>query len=202
MTTLATVPRPISPAPAYDDDAYHLIRRVAAGDVTAFVDLYEWFAPGLIRYLEPRLGQPELAEEVCQDVLLVVWQKAAQFEPRSRLSTWIFGIARRLAWKARSRQAAHDTEPLSAAPEEAGVEGPEIDFDRQADYYLVWQMVAALPPVLRQTVTLRYEHEYTYREIADEMGCATDTVKVRLSQSRRRLVASLRRSERSDGMLV
>ena len=61
-----------------EDDA--LIRRVADGDREAFETLYQRYAPRLRRYLYAQLGQTEIAEEVCHDVMLIVWQSAGCFQ--------------------------------------------------------------------------------------------------------------------------
>ena len=138
----------------------------------------------------------ELAEEVCQDVLLVVWNKSAQFQSLAPLSSWIFGIAHRLVRKTRSRRgnSANEVSPMAETDTEA--ESPEACLCRQSHQYGVAQAVAALPPVLRQTITLRYYHDYTYQEIAARMGCAEATVKDRLRQAKRCLAATLRHPER------
>ena len=47
----------------------------------------------------------ELAEEVVNDTMMTVWRKAMDFEGRSKVSTWILGIAYRTAIKARRRSA-------------------------------------------------------------------------------------------------
>lgn len=178
-----------------DAKAYALIGRVAAGDSVAFETLYRHYTPRLLRYLLSRLGQVELAEEVCQDVWLVVWKQAPHYQARAPFSAWLFEIARRLVCKARSCRVppAIDSPPRAETATEA--ESPEATLGRQTDHRRVAQAVAALPPVLRHTIRLRYEHNYTYRQIAAQMGCAEDTVKHRLRQSRRRLAVSLRRNE-------
>ena len=148
-------------------------------------------------YLQPRLDQPELAEEVCHDVLLVVWEQAAQFDPDSRFSTWLFGIARRLVWKAYRRAVTQAAPPSPAPDDQVDEEHPEVALCRQASRQAVTQAVAALPPVLRQTIRLRYYREYVYQDIAAQMACSEHAVARRLWQARRRLSASLRLIERS-----
>ena len=78
-----------------DEDDVQLIQRVADGDSLAFERLYYRYRPRLVAYLTQRLKTPELVDEVCSEVLMVVWQKAAAFSLGARLSTWIFGIALR-----------------------------------------------------------------------------------------------------------
>ena len=77
------------------EDAEHLrlLQRVAVKDRMAFEQLYAQFYPKLTRYLSRMMRRPELVEEVVSDTLFVVWEKAAQFQGRSKVGTWITGIA-------------------------------------------------------------------------------------------------------------
>jgi RNA polymerase sigma-70 factor (ECF subfamily) len=77
-----------------------LLRRIAGGDRAAFHDLFEAYYRRLSRFCTRLLNDPQLVEEVVNDTLMVAWRKAESFSARSRVSTWIFGIAYRLAMKA------------------------------------------------------------------------------------------------------
>ena len=57
-----------------------LLHRVAVQDRQAFEILYRQYAPRLYRYLSKFIPQPDLIEEVLDDVMMVVWQKAACFD--------------------------------------------------------------------------------------------------------------------------
>ena len=185
-----------------DVEADALLRRVAGGDVLAFETLHRHYTPRLMGYLLPRLEHRHLAEEVCQDVWMVVWQQASQFRFDSRFSTWLLGIAQRLVWKARTRRVNVVSEALPMLQGETEVESPETVFTGQHHDQQVASAVAALPPVLGQTITLHYHQDLTYREIGAQMGCSSETVKVRLQQARRRLGAKLRQAERPLAMAV
>ncbi|MCB1693307.1 MAG: hypothetical protein KDI19_11110, partial [Pseudomonadales bacterium] len=70
-----------------------LLERVATRDKVAFERLYARYYSQLSRYLARLLRRPELVEEIVNDTLFVVWEKADRFEGRSKVSTWITGIA-------------------------------------------------------------------------------------------------------------
>ena len=64
-------------------------------DKSAFNDIFYYFAPKIIGYLVGSGSQREVAEEIAQEVLSTVWQKANQFDyKKGNVSTWIFTIAR------------------------------------------------------------------------------------------------------------
>ena len=62
---------------------------------SAFNDIFDYFAPRVIGYLVGSGSQKEIAEEIAQEVLSMVWQKASQFDyKKGNVNTWVFTIAR------------------------------------------------------------------------------------------------------------
>jgi Sigma-70 region 2 len=74
------------------DDA-ELIRRVAARDKEAFEFLYKRYAPRVYRHLAERVRDKEMLEEMLDDVMLVVWQTASQYDSNCSIADWILAIA-------------------------------------------------------------------------------------------------------------
>lgn len=88
-----------------------LVECVARGDLAAFEQLHGRFFKPVFGFALRIIGNFEAAEEVASNTLLVIWWQAARFERRSRVSTWVFGIAYRLALKSRAnflRHGRHD----------------------------------------------------------------------------------------------
>lgn len=182
--------RPEAPAPARAPagEALELallegIRRGRRGD---FDTLYRLYHPRLSRFLAHMLRQADLLEEVLNDTLLVVWQRADSFDGRSKLSTWIFGIAYRKGLKALSRQdlPVEDDEAEEAA--DTGP-GPEQHLGRAQVRDRLREAMAELSPEHRAVVELCYFHDMAYAEIAEVVGCPAETVKTRMFYARRRL---------------
>ena len=92
-----------------------LVGRVAAGDRHAFEMLYRAYFPRLARFLQRMTRSVPLIEEIVNDTLLVVWQKAATFDGSCKVSTWVFAIAYRKACKALHAL----DEPLEASADES-----------------------------------------------------------------------------------
>src|SRR6202171_3467948 len=76
-----------------------LLRDVARGDRRALDALYLGYHRRLARFLARIVPQYETVEEIINDTFLVVWQRAKEFRGASRVSTWIIGIAYRIALK-------------------------------------------------------------------------------------------------------
>jgi RNA polymerase sigma-70 factor (ECF subfamily) len=168
------------------DDEAQLISRIRAKDMEAFEALYRSYSPRLTRFLFKLVRRPQMVEEVMNDTLMVVWDRADSFNGASRLSTWIFGIAYRKALKALR---SHD-DPVEDrwAEERVSLEAsPEDEFGRQRAQALLMRAIGELSPEHRAVVEFTYFHEMGYREIAEIMGCPVDTVKTRMFHARRQL---------------
>jgi RNA polymerase sigma-70 factor (ECF subfamily) len=163
-----------------------LIARVSGGDRQAFEELYRKYQVRLARFLGNLVRHPQLVEEVLDDTLMVVWERAAGFKGESKLSTWIFAIAYRKAMKALRR---HDApvEDHDAGNRASPDDSPEQAFGRTRLRDLLREAMAELSPEHRTVVELTYFNELGYREIAEIMGCPVDTVKTRMFYARRHL---------------
>ena len=177
--------RPRAPRNSRENDD-RLMEGVRARDVTAFEELYRGYHARLTRFLLKLIHRPQMVEEVLNDTLMVVWDRADSFNGASKLSTWIFAIAYRKAMKALRRQdepledkRAEERMSLDATPEE------ELGFDRRR--VLLMKAIAELSPEHRAVVDFTYFQEMGYREIASIMGCPVDTVKTRMFHARRHL---------------
>ena len=163
-----------------------LIARVGRGDGEAFDALYRQYRTRLTRFLANLVRQPHIVEEVLDDTLMVVWQRAGDFKGQSKLSTWIFAIAYRKAMKALRKYDApiEDYEAESRASREAS---PEEAFGQTRLHRLLKSAMDELSPDHRGVVELTYFQDLSYREIAEIMDCPVDTVKTRMFYARRQL---------------
>ncbi len=174
---------------AVQDDA-RLIAQVVGGDLRAFETLYRLYHPRLSHFVIRMLRRPAVVEEVINDTLLIVWNKAATYNGHSKVSTWIFAIAYRRALKA-LRRADDPMEDTFAEHRESGEPGPEqVLGNRQVSTVLI-EAMTGLSQDHRTVVDLAYFHEMGYREIAEIMDCPVDTVKTRMYHARRNLRAAL-----------
>ena len=74
-------------APSTDAHELELLHRTAAHDRKAFEALYYAYHQRLARFLTRMTRHPELAEEIINDTMWIVWQRAGEFRGSSRVST-------------------------------------------------------------------------------------------------------------------
>src|SRR5690606_24470643 len=191
-----------SPPLTSDGDAADaaLLDRIRTGDHDALHALYRKYYHPLLRFAYRIAGRLELAEETVNDVMLVVWQDAGAFEGRSKVSTWIMGIAYRKAMKLASRTRRWYAR-FAAADFAAAIERPEGAAEptqRTELEDLLEQALRALPPEQRAAVELTYYFGCTYEEIASIADCPVNTVKTRMFHARAKLRALLPSLGRDD----
>jgi RNA polymerase sigma-70 factor, ECF subfamily len=165
------------------------IVRVARGDRDAFRDLYVHYHRRLARFLTRLTRRQEDAEEIINDTLWVVWQRAAEFRDASQVSTWIMGIAYRRALKVIRRAATHER---VMAREGLEADAPVSDPDQAAENrQLLNYALAQLPLEQRMVLELAYYLDHSCEEIAEIMECPVNTIKTRMFNARRKLRAIL-----------
>jgi RNA polymerase sigma factor (sigma-70 family) len=177
--------RPVQAAEQISELA--LLERVVAGDEDAFEALYVRYQPKLLSFLKRMLGDPSAAEEVADDVLVVLWQSAHRFEGRSKLSTWLFGIAYRKAANVLRSRLYRKEIPLDDSLSDAAPDAARrVELGEWLD-----KAFGELSADHRMVVELTFVHGLSYQEIAAIADCPVNTVKTRMFHARRRLQAAL-----------
>jgi RNA polymerase sigma factor (sigma-70 family) len=169
-----------------DADEARLLGRVAGGDRVAFEKLYRVYFSRLTRFIGRMTRNAPLIEEVVNDTMLVVWQKAASFDGSCKPSTWIFAIAYRKTLKG-LRGNDDPVESDASLYEDDSGNQPEQTMDRQQLQQTVAGALDQLPPAQRAVMVLTYYHEMAYSDIADVVACPVNTVKTRMFHARHRL---------------
>jgi RNA polymerase sigma factor (sigma-70 family) len=178
--------RASAPSRPIADSEAQLVTRVADGDRAAFQALYRIYFPRLARFLDRMVRNPALLEEIVNDTMLVVWQKAQTFDHSCQVSTWVFAIAYRQGLKAVN---ARDVPVESDFEMHAGDarHEPEHATAQQQLQQGVSRALDTLSLEQRVVVSLTYYHDMGYQEIAETMGCPVNTVKTRMFHARQRL---------------
>lgn len=159
-------------------------------DSDAFAAVFSHFAPRVKAFLMKSGADPVLAEECAQDVMVTVWNKAAQFNPeRASVATWIFTIARNRRIDMLRRDRRPEPEDIDWGPDHAPDQFDAIAL--QQDSALLEQALAELPEKQRVMIERAYYGDLTHSEIADETGLPLGTIKSRIRLALERLRHSL-----------
>jgi RNA polymerase sigma-70 factor (ECF subfamily) len=158
-------------------------------DRSAFVRLFDHFAPRIKSYLMRLGSDPATAEEIAQDAMITLWRKAELFDrTKSSVGTWLFRIARnrKIDLLRRDRTSALDADDPMLLP--AGAPEPGAATDAVRLEGLVRRAFDMLPPDQRRLVDLAFFEGRSHSEIAAQTGIPLGTVKsrIRLAFSRLR----------------
>jgi RNA polymerase sigma factor (sigma-70 family) len=176
---------------AEDVENLKLLQRVAIKDKVAFEKLYARLFPQLTRYLSRLMRRPEMVEEVVNDTLFVVWEKADQFQGRSKVSTWVTGIAYLKGIKALDRLRMMPEQQAAGLAEAEDIEESTNLITKLGLREWLSSGLDLISVDQRSVVELTYFSGYSYQEIADIMKCPVNTVKTRMFHARRRLAKLL-----------
>lgn len=166
-----------------------LIRRVSRRDRGALRELYLLYHRRLSRFLMRVTQRQDLAEEIINDTLLVVWNSADRFRGESRVSTWIVGIAYRRALKSVRRRHSFEYIQLEASDNLVGVDNVQACETQE----WIEEALEELPIEQRLCLELAYVLGHSCEEIAVITSCPVNTVKTRLFHARRKLSVLLPR---------
>ncbi len=180
---------PTAAPPPDDRDAVdaELLRRVGAGDRSAFGELYDRFSRPLYSMALRIVPDTADAQDVVHDVFVTIWDKAATFDGRRGTAfSWLVTLVRNRAID-RIRSRRRRNELLSAsAPGDLGygdpAHVPSADDHAQSgdDARAVRAAVAALPADQQRALELAFFGGLTQEEIARSLGEPLGTVKARI----------------------
>jgi RNA polymerase sigma-70 factor (ECF subfamily) len=169
-----------------------LMRRVARGSAEALALLHGRFSR-LIYGLAVRSLDRAAAEDLVQEVFLVVWRNADRFEPeRGSVRAWIlqiahFRILNELRRRSRQPEIAPDPDGLVLEGLPAADGGPSEAASRRQRRAIIQSAFDELPPPQRQAIRLAFLDDFTHEQVAAELGLPLGTAKTRIRAGLQRL---------------
>lgn len=156
-----------------------LLQRVATGDTEAFAALYDDLSPSVFGLIRKVVRDPELSEEVMQEVFVEVWRIAHRFDPeRGNASGWVRTIAhRRAVDRVRSEQTRRNhAHALGEEPEHLPSDENLASLNRQ----VLKTALATLSDSQRESIELSYYGGLPQAQIAELLDIPLGTVKTRI----------------------
>jgi RNA polymerase sigma-70 factor (ECF subfamily) len=158
-------------------------------DIVALLPRLRRFAAGLS-------GSVQDGDDIVQAACLRALERHYQWEPGTRLDSWMFRIIRNLwldgrksAW---SRLVRSDDDAMTAAPGGS----LEREIEARDELARARQAIAALPPQQREVLMLVTVEGQTYEAAADTLGIPLGTVMSRLARARVAVARSVREADR------
>jgi RNA polymerase sigma factor (sigma-70 family) len=134
-------------------------------------------------------GDPGLSEDVAQETFIAAWRQLDRLRDTMRIRSWLCGIARNLARKARKRRRREDL--VDTDDQVAPGASPFDDAARGEVERVVREALAKVPDAYREVLVLYYREDQSIREVADALGVSEAAVMQRMSRGRRYLADSV-----------
>ncbi|MET4698765.1 RNA polymerase sigma-70 factor (ECF subfamily) [Constrictibacter sp. MBR-5] len=174
------------------EDLTGLVRAVALQrDRAAFCTIFEVMAPRVKAFLRRGGADDQTAEDVTQDVMITVWQRAAMYDPaKASVSTWVFTIARnrRIDLIRRARRPEIDVVETEMRAEE---DPAHREMEARLDAPALASAMQRLPSDQKALLELAFFEDKTHTAIAESLGLPLGTVKSRLRLGLAKLRAAL-----------
>lgn len=179
----------VEPAAQQGDDdqrlhreAADLLRQVGEGDRDAFGELYDRFSGALLALALTVLADRAEAEDVLQEVFLIVWGRAKLYDPAlGKAVSWLMTVTRNKCLD-RLRSAKRKRDAMESARDELAArsreETPAADANETRD--LLGRALFQLPEKQRQAIELAFLKGYTQMEVAELLGEPIGTIKARI----------------------
>ena len=185
------------PAPSIRKDRQaeaEIIRRVHEGDPTVFDYLYRAHSPRVYAVCLRIIGDPTEAEDLTQEVFLLLFRKIHTFRGDSAFSTWLHRLAvnlvlmhlRKKSPPIVSLETAPDVEDGSAS-QGMDIGTPDLSLEGSIDRINLARCIAQLPAGYRTMFVLHDVQGYEHHEIARILGRSVGDSKSQLHKARSRL---------------
>jgi RNA polymerase sigma-70 factor, ECF subfamily len=174
-----------------------LLKRAVRGDEQAFLALYQKHQPALYRYALRMTGSPWAAEEIVQEVFLLLIREPQKYEAaRGELGAFLFGVARNRVMKyleRTPRELSLDAMNTGGSPwrEPQDPLTPMMIAEKRERIEQVREAVLELSAEFREVVVLCELEEMSYQEAARACACPVGTIRSRLHRGRALLLAKL-----------
>ena len=172
------------------DDEQLLERFVATRQEVAFEALIARHGPMVLGVCRGAVGDEQDAQDAFQATFLVLARRAGSIRRRESLASWLYGVARKVAARARADAARRRAREQVAAARPRTAASPGMDGE---DLAALHEEIDRLPGKYRQPVILCYLDGMTYEDAARHLDCPLGTLSIRLKRARERLRSSLTR---------
>ncbi|MER6186077.1 sigma-70 family RNA polymerase sigma factor [Streptomyces sp. NPDC001652] len=142
---------------------------------------YHEYGGELLGFAHNQLGDPQLAEEVVQEVFLRAWRASDSFDSkRSSLRTWLYSIARNAIVDARRRREVRPPMAHAEQAEQVTAAGEVDPYDQLLARIELREALGRLSPEHREVIIQVYFLGRTCADVADELGLAASSARSRL----------------------
>ena len=165
---------------------------VARGDRHAMRMLFARHKVRVYRYALRLTNDDAIAQDIVNEVFLVVWRRAGRFEGRSEVATWLLAIARNLVATTLKRRPVQSLDRRIVDSVADPADDPEVVMGKLQESSILAACLNKLSPPHREIIDLVYYREKSIKEVAEVIGIPRSTVKTRMFYARNEIAGLLK----------
>lgn len=161
-------------------DDVELLKKIGTGDEKAFADFFRLYEKRLHRFIQLKLNDFHEASDILNETFLEVWRKADTFQGRSKVSTWVFGIAyyKTMDRLRKKKPMLIDEDNFPEIVDESPDAMASLLSDERGSH--VKFCLETLKEAHRSVMEMAFFEDMSYGEIAKIVDCPENTVKTRM----------------------
>lgn len=161
---------------------------------TVYKNVFNHFYKGLVLYANNFLFDQQASEDVVQEVFIALWENAKNIEIKTSLKAYLFAMVRNRCLnylkvvKVTDDLNLIDLNSMLILDEDLDLISEE---EKNILYNQILKIIATFPESMQQVFKLKFIENYSYNEIADELGISVNTVKTQLQRAKTKISQSL-----------
>jgi RNA polymerase sigma-70 factor, ECF subfamily len=188
LSAMTLAGQPSGTAVALKNNTEKRLEQACRGDHEAFRLIFERYTRPVLSFLYDLVGRRELAEDLAQETFVRAYRGLHTLRDETKLSTWLFGIARNVAresFRSRPRDdkkiELDDSQVLELSDEHPR---PDGQFLNQELNQVIQTALGRLDEDKRTVFTLKIFHEKSYEEISEITGFSIPKLKTDLHRAK------------------
>lgn len=168
------------------------VQRLKQGHRATFEGVFRQYYPGLCYYAQKYLSDPEIAEEIVQNLFYKLWERRETLEIRGAIKAYLYNATRNncLSHLRHEKVKTAYQEHVTHTYEEA--EDSLVDAMQEAELrQFIFSTIEQLPAQCRKIFQLSRFEELSYKEIAQQLELSPKTVEAQMGKALKRLREAL-----------
>lgn len=170
-----------------DQDDIQLLQRIGDGDEEAMARLYVAYEAKIFAFAMKKLNDSQAAADIVHEVMMAAWKGANKFQGRSKVKSWLFGIAHNKIVDFVRKDSRYDSDELEEDLPDTSINSSEELMEVAQNRDFLAYCLEKLSDLHKQVVHLAFFEDLSYGEIADIVGIPEGTVKTRMFHAKQLL---------------
>ena len=188
------------------EDSPSLVRKALNGSSQAFGELVRLHQSNIRLFLARFTNDAAVVDDLAQEVFLTAFRKLSDFRNESKVSTWLFGIAKNKALhylRSESRRKSKEKKSFDAALLSWQAQALEPETENDQDTFLEWldECVSQLGPAGKEVIEQYYFQGKSSDEVGKQLNKGSGAIRMMLVRIRRALLKCLTKKKKVlDGL--